>query len=295
MSAEGWADAAKALGMSVEQFKAVMGGRMTGLFDLTDEQLVQLQENAYIFWAQLDSDTQNYANQIVEGVAQVKDVLEQQMQDVTLIDVDTLRSDFQDLLTDMDSDTADFADNFEEYMKNAILNSMLKESYMDRLKKWREKFYNAMDDGMTQEEYEELKAEGQQISGEMKAERDKLKDMFGWTDSYSQSSSKGGFQAMGQDTGEELNGRFTALQMAGEEIKVQNVSQSESLNVLTVKADAILSVNTETRNIADEIRTIQVNSYLELQEIRQNTGETVKQLKAMDEKLKNIENNTKNM
>lgn len=295
MSAEGWADAAKALGMSVEQFKKVMGGRMTGLFDLTDEQLVQLQENAYIFWAQLDSDTQDYANQIAEGVAQVKDVLEQQMQDVTLIDVDTLRSDFQDLLTDMDSDTADFADNFEEYMRNAILNSMLKESYMDRLKKWREKFYNAMDDGMTQKEYEDLKAEGQQLSGEMKAERDKLKDMFGWTDSYSQSSSKGGYQTMDQDTGEELNGRFTALQMAGEEIKVQNTQQSQSLNILTIKTDAILSVNTETRNIADEIRTIQVNSYLELQEIRQNTGDTVKQLKLMDEKLKSIENNTKNM
>lgn len=295
MSWEGWNDAAKALGMSVDQFRNKMGGRMEGLFDLTDEQLEKLQAEAHIFWAQLDSDTQNYANQIAEGVGKVAEVIEQQMQDVTLIDVDTLRSDFQDLLTDMDSDTADFADNFEEYMRNAILNSMLKESYMDRLKKWREKFYNAMDDGMTQKEYEDLKAEGQQLSGEMKAERDKLKDMFGWTDSYSQSSSKGGYQTMDQDTGEELNGRFTALQMAGEEIKVQNTQQSQSLNILTVKADAILSVNAETRNIADEIRTIQVNSYLELQEIRQNTGDTVKQLKLLDEKLKNIENNTKNM
>lgn len=296
MSLEGWADAAKAMDMSVEQFKNVMGGRMTGLFDLTDEQLTQLQENAHIFWAQLDSDTQDYANQIAEGVVQVKEVLEQQMSDVTLIDIDALRSDFQDLLTDMDSDTADFADNFEEYMRNAILNSMLKESYMDRLKKWREKFYNAMDDGMTQKEYEDLKAKGQQISGEMKAERDKLKDMFGWdSEDSSQESSKGGFQAMTQDTGDELNGRFTALQMAGEEIKAQNILQTESLNILTVKADAILSVNTETRNIADEIRTVQVNSYLELQEIRQNTGDTVKQLKSMDEKLNKIESNTKNM
>lgn len=109
---------------------------------------------------------------------------------------------------------------------------------------------------------------------------------------YSQSSSKGGFQAMSQDTGDELNGRFTALQMAGEEIKAQNTLQAQSLNILTVRADAILSVNTETRNIADEIRTVQVNSYLELQEIRQNTGDTVKQLKSMDEKLKKIENNT---
>ena len=52
MSAAGWADAAKALGMSVSQFKNAMGGRMTGLFDLTDEQLAKLQEEAHIFWAQ---------------------------------------------------------------------------------------------------------------------------------------------------------------------------------------------------------------------------------------------------
>lgn len=146
MSAAGWADAAKALGMSVSQFKNAMGGRMTGLFDLTDEQLAKLQEEAHIFWAQLDSDTQNYANQIAEGVAQVKEVLEQQMTDTTLIDVDTLRNDFHDLLTDMDADSADFADNFEDYMRNAILNSMLKESYMGRLEEWRKKFYAAMDD-----------------------------------------------------------------------------------------------------------------------------------------------------
>ena len=112
---------------------------------------------------------------------------------------------------------------------------------------------------------------------------------------YSQSSSKGVSVTASQDSIDETNGRLTGIQMAGEEIKVQNASQSESLNILTVKADAILSVNTETRNIADEIRTIQINSYLELQEIRQNTGDTVKQLKAMDEKLKSIDNNTKNM
>ena len=79
--------------------------------------------------------------------------------DATLIDIDGLRSDFQDLLTDMDADSGDFADNFEEYMRNAILNSMLKEDYMSRLTAWREKFYKALcDDGVTEEEYNALKS-----------------------------------------------------------------------------------------------------------------------------------------
>ena len=51
MSAAGWADAAKALGMSVSQFKNAMGGRMTGLFDLTDEQLAVAGRSTYILGA----------------------------------------------------------------------------------------------------------------------------------------------------------------------------------------------------------------------------------------------------
>lgn len=289
MSAAGWADAAKALGMSVSQFKNAMGGRMTGLFDLTDEQLAKLQEEAHIFWAQLDSDTQNYANQIAEGVAQVKEVLEQQMTDTTLIDVDTLRNDFHDLLTDMDADSADFADNFEDYMRNAILNSMLKESYMGRLEEWRKKFYAAMDDGVTEQEYNALKEEGQQIADEMKAQRDAMADMFGWeSESTSQSSTSKGFQAMSQDTGEELNGRFTALQIAGEEIKNQNIIQSQSLNLLTVKADALLSINTETRNIADDTRDLIAQSYLELVQISENTGAIVKPIQQMQRDIAEV-------
>ena len=120
---EGWKQAADTLGMSVDEFKDKMGGRMAGLFDLTDEQLAKLQENAGIFWSQLDSDTQKFADQIVDGVTQVAEVVEQKITDATLIDIDGLRSDFQDLLTDMDADSADFADNFEEYMRNAILNA----------------------------------------------------------------------------------------------------------------------------------------------------------------------------
>ena len=293
MSAAGWADAAKALGMSVSQFKNAMGGRMTGLFDLTDEQLAKLQEEAHIFWAQLDSDTQNYANQIAEGVAQVKEVLEQQMTDTTLIDVDTLRNDFHDLLTDMDADSADFADNFEDYMRNAILNSMLKESYMGRLEEWRKKFYAAMDDGVTEQEYNALKEEGQQIADEMKAQRDAMADMFGWeSESTSQSSTSKGFQAMSQDTGEELNGRFTALQIAGEEIKNQNIIQSQSLNLLTVKADALLSINTETRNIADDTRDLIAQSYLELVQISENTGAIVKPIQQMQRDIAEVKKNT---
>ena len=211
MSMEGWKQAADTLGMSVDEFKDKMGGRMAGLFDLTDEQLAKLQENAGIFWSQLDSDTQKFADQIVDGVTQVAEVVEQKITDATLIDIDGLRSDFQDLLTDMDADSADFADNFEEYMRNAILNSMLKEDYMSRLTAWREKFYKAMDDGVTEEEYNALKAEGQQISDDMKAKRDALAEMYGWNKDDEREASKKGFASMSQDSADKLDGSFAVM------------------------------------------------------------------------------------
>ena len=67
---------------------------------------------------------------------------------------------------------------------------------------------------------------------------------------------------MSQDTGNELNGRFSDLQMKGQQI---------------------IDINTGIRDIASEIRQLQVESLLELRGINENTGNTVKVLKKIDE------------
>lgn len=97
---------------------------------------------------------------------------------------------------------------------------------------------------------------------------------------------------MSQDTGEELNGRFTALQASNEEIKNQSVVQSQALNLLTAKADTILSVNTEVRNIADDTRNLIANSYLELMQISENTGAIVKPIQQMQKDIAEVKKNT---
>lgn len=251
MSGEGWRQAANALGMSIDEFKRKMGGRMTGLFDLTDEQLVKLQEDAGIFWSQLDSDTQKFADQIANGVGKIAEVLEQEIADTTLLDYSSLRSDFQDLLSDMDADSADFADNFEEYMKNAIINSMIKDEYMDRLMAWREKFNNAMESGVTEDEYNDLKEEGQRISDEMLAKRKELADMYGWNNDDEREASKKGFASMSQDSADELNGRFTVIQGHTYEIN----SSVKSIQSDTAKIAEKLSFLTNMdKNMSDMVR-----------------------------------------
>ena len=262
MSGEGWKQAAKTLGMSVNEFKNKMGGRMTGLFDLTDEQLLKLQSDAGIFWSQLDSDTQKFADQIANGVGKVAEVLEQQIADTTLIDYDSLRSDFQDLISDMDAESADFADNFEDYMRNAILNSMLKDEFMDRLMAWREKLNNAMDDGVTEDEYNDLKEEGQKISDEMKAKRDAMAEMYGWTtdEDSEREASKKGFASMSQDSADELNGRFTMANVLIADIKTELQSHTLIFQGITSGIGDIktisTSINENVKIIKDNMNTI---------------------------------------
>lgn len=95
-------------------------------------------------------------------------------------------------------------------------------------------------------------------------------DLLG-NDTEKQSATSRGSQAMSQDTGDELNGRFSDLQMKGQQI---------------------IDINTGIRDIASELRQIQVESLLELRGINENTENTVKELKAVNISLTKINNNT---
>lgn len=91
-------------------------------------------------------------------------------------------------------------------------------------------------------------------------------------------------QSMSQDTGNELNGRFTALQMAGEEIKAIMLIVSNNLNTMLANSGTANSTLNEIRSLA-----ILAVGYLE--DIKKNT----KELYQMNERLGNIENNTKKL
>lgn len=62
------------------------------------------------------------------------------------------------------------------------------------------------------------------------------KDLFKEDSTTEQNASFGGFESISEETGSELNGRFTALQMAGEEIKNQMIASVVLLNALVSSA-----------------------------------------------------------
>ena len=295
-SSSDWQDIANALDMSVNAAKEFIGtGRMTGLFDLTVEQLEKLKSDAPTFWADMDDDVREYLDSIIEGEAKIEEIQNQVKERLTQTTFDSVFDSFVDTLMDMDSSAKDFAEDFSEYMQRAILTNMVGEKFSKELQDWYDSFAEAGKDkeGITKEDMEELRKQYEEIVDAAVAERDKLAEIFGWTgEATHQSASSKGFQSMSQDTGEELNGRFTALQIAGEEIKNQNIAQSQSLSILNTRIDTISSTSSNIRDIASETRDIIASSYLELVQISENTGAIVKPVQQMQKDIAEVKKNT---
>lgn len=235
ISSTAWEQVRRVLG---SDFSKVADGRMTGLFDLSYEKLVELRDEATGFWSELHEDTRKYLEQIIESEEAWQEVQETRKEAMTGISFENVRSSFLDMLMDMDSSTADFADNFEKYMQKAMLNSMLSESYNERIKEWYDSFAEAMEEKtewrtgqgrrgrsrykvvteaagvLNETEHDMLKEAWDSIVSDALAQRDAMKEIFGWQgdSASSQSGRSGAFTTMTQEQGTLLEGLFTSLQ-----------------------------------------------------------------------------------
>ena len=100
------------------------------------------------------------------------------------------------------------------------------------------------------------------------------------TSGNQQSASSGGFATMSQDSADELNGRFTALQMSAEEIKSQ-------ISIGNVNLEIVKNTALETKDIIQ-------SCYNELAEINANTGAIVKPIQTMQRDISEMKNDIKN-
>lgn len=253
-------------------------------FNLTSEEMYKVAVELPDIYAHIKDlandgykDAAQYMDQYIEYAKQIDELEKAYMEKLTSVSFDSIQDDFASVLMDMDADAEDFADSFEKYMQQAIINSLVSDQYKPLLEKWYKAFGSYMEDGTISEaEMKQLRESGgtyydettgkyesfqswQSMSDSALAARDALKDVFGWADSgYKQEASSKGFQSMSQDTGEELNGRFTALQIAGESIAAQAISIYSQMIVMS-------QVQVSSNTYLSEIRNMMItgNSYLE--------------------------------
>lgn len=208
MSSQDWAAAGAALGEDFYRY-GIGEGRMTGLFDLSVEQLEKLKSEAPTFWAKLDDDVRNYLDKIIEGSEKLGDIQAQIKEQLTQMSFDSMRDAFYDTLLDMESGAEDFSEDFNEYLQKAILKTSLSKVYDKRLQEWYDKFANYnKEGGIDTGEYKDLQQEWNDIVKDALEERDSLKDIFGWTSSSSSSQSgrAGTVTSMTEETAGRLEG-----------------------------------------------------------------------------------------
>lgn len=252
------------------------------IFSLTPEEMATLLENTGIadrIYNTAGSYGRDVYNTLVDYAGQagkLEELTDKLNESLTQISFDSLRDSFVDSLMDMDKSAEDFADDFSSYLMRAVLNSKISELLDDELndfyKNWVE--YTKSGEKLDEGEIAELKKIWDGIVKEGIKIRDEWATITGYTSGQqadSQSATSRGYQTMSQDTGNELNGRFSDLQMKGQQI---------------------IDINTGIRDIASEIRQLQVESLLELRGINENTGNTVKILKMHTSMLSRISDNT---
>lgn len=224
MSSEAWGQLdewAKENNITQQILNSIKSGRMTGLFDLTIEQIMTLKEQAPLFFAKLDSDTQDYLNDIV-GVKDAQDELLKTLNEgITGVDFDSVGDDFQDMLTDMDSDAKTMLQNlsnsFSEMMRKSLIQQMYKAQYKDQLQKWYNMWADAMKDGsdggttITDKEQEALDSLKNSIIHGATDAAQKINEQFKTADDVlDKSSMEGAVASLSEETGSKIAGAMNA-------------------------------------------------------------------------------------
>lgn len=267
---------------------------------ISEEAIWAMKSNADI-WSKLPEWMQQAIDKFVEFNDQTKELEETLNEDLFQTTSQSIEEAILEGLKSGKRGIADFGEDFEEIMRNALLQSFVIDQLRGKAQEFYKKYTLLADSDkngkldLTAEEISDLRKDWNDIIRSATEEAKNIDAIVGSSSSSSQEASKKGFATASQNSIDELTGRFTALQIAGEEIKNQNVVQSQSFNILTMKADTLLSINTEMRNIADDTRNLIANSYLELVQISENTGAIVKPIQQIQKDIAEVKNNTKGL
>ena len=142
MSSEGWAQAEAALGDAWNS--SIYDGRMTGLFDLSAEQLEKLKSEAPIFWAKLDGDVKDYLQEIIDSNDKLDEMKDKLNETLTGTDFDSFSDSILSDLEDVDNKAEDVFNNISEYMRKALIQNMWKNQFKDQTQKWYQMWSDAM-------------------------------------------------------------------------------------------------------------------------------------------------------
>lgn len=234
-------------------------------------------------------------SQVAEWNAQIEEIdktiqtnKESAIEAVAGQDVMSAIDSFASAYADAWSSGADAAEASTKATRNMLKNSLLqflKGQLTDEVEAFNAKLADVMSDGII------LPWEEQQLDAlreKMDAEAQKYYEQTSkyWEDSESssdtqQQASRKGYETLSEDTGSELVGRALAQYES-------NLRMEESMRATKESVDLMALNQVQIKDIASEARDLIATSYLELQQIRENTGAVIKPIKEMSSAISEI-------
>lgn len=239
------------------------------LFSLSPEEMKLLRGNVAI-WEHIENTGKgNYGgrlteklNDYIDQAGKLDELSDKLKESLTQISFDSMKDSFVSDLMDMSKSAQDFADDFSEMMQKALLSYSMEDLINGDLKKLYDDWAKAIKDNdgkLTETDIEAFNKRYDEIVQEGLKRRDEWAKVTGYTgSSSSQTATSGGWASVGQESVDELNGRFTALQISGE-----SIAQNMETTIATM--ETILTLGMSTNGAVLEIRNMMImtNSYLE--------------------------------
>lgn len=281
-----WADVSKAAGASVTS--------MTGLFDLTAEQLTKIKVANTNWWTELDEDTRNYLDKIIDASDTLDDALDSALEKITGITFDNMKSSFMECLSDMSKGADDFVSEFQENIRTAIIGNMIGTEVETWMKDFTSRYQTDIQNSggtLTEEKINAYKRELQEASNKFMLERDSLVNNLGIGATTKEEQQKNGYSTASEESIEVLSGRALAQQMALYEIRDLQTLNNDTLSEAASALNQVVNIESKRTEYYDESIEIQRTSVTHLANIAKNTNE----LYQMNERLAKIEKNTRNI
>lgn len=155
------------------------------LWNLSPEMMKLLRDYAPAAWAELlntdgESNPSELINEYIERAGKIDELTSALNEKLTGYSWDSFKGSYVDMLKNLDSTNEDFANNLEDMLTNAILNSLVNDVYKNRIKKLYKMIADAAgvdSEGgstMTKEEVDAIRAYNEQLASDMRRDRDAL-------------------------------------------------------------------------------------------------------------------------
>ena len=231
---------------------------MEDMLNMNADTLSKIKKDYTGLWANMDSDFRDYLEKLIQYGEKADDIIEALTEKLTGNKFSDLVSSWGDAMSTMANGYEDLVDGFEGKLKDAILNSMIENIYGDKIKALLKKAQGYAENGdkikdsngnviseYTGAEYSDVKNSTDELSKQIEATRDFLKNTYGWSDNSS-SSSRNSIKSITEETGDFIASYLNAIRL---DCSVMRAEQAKYYPEMSEIAKSQLSqLNTIARN-----------------------------------------------